>query len=86
METAINYKQAHNSRRAERLTLVTFEVLLVSSLKLFHKDMEWSEKDVWAADVLLKAMLSIILVPGVVAMDGGALDQLGFKVIWSEAV
>ena len=48
--------------------------------------MEWSEKDMWAADVLLKAMLSIILEPGVVAMDGGALDQLGFKVIWSEAV
>lgn len=34
------YKQAHNSRRAERLELVTFELFLMSSLKLFHKDME----------------------------------------------
>jgi len=24
--------------------------------------------------------------PGVVAMDGGVLDQFGFKVIWSEAM
>ena len=23
---------------------------------------------------------------GVVAMDGGALDQLGFEIIWSEAM
>ena len=40
LETAINYKRAHNSRWAARLKLVTFELFLVSSLKLFRKDME----------------------------------------------
>ena len=32
-----------------------------------------------------KGNLDAILLPGV-AMEGEALDQLGFKVIWSEAV
>lgn len=40
LETAINYKRAHNSHWAARLKLVTFELFLVSSLKLFRKDME----------------------------------------------
>ena len=33
----------------------------------------------------VKDNLNVILLPSV-AMDGGALDQLGFEVIWSEAV
>ena len=33
----------------------------------------------------VKDNLDVILLPSV-AMDGGALDQLGFEVIWSEAV
>ena len=81
------YKRVHNSCRAERLKLVTFELFLVSSLKLFHKDMEWSWKDLGAVDVLLKVMLMLFFcLSGVVAMDGGALDQLGFEIIWSEAM
>ena len=40
VETAVNYKRAHNSHRAECLKVKTSEVFLVSSLKLFHKDME----------------------------------------------
>ena len=40
VETAVNYKRSHNSHRAECLEVETSQVFLVSSLQLFHKDME----------------------------------------------
>lgn len=84
LETAINYKRAHNSHWAARLKLVTFELFLVSSLKLFRKDMEWSKKDLWDADVLLKVTLMLLLAfaSGVVAMDHFA-NRCGTLLIWN---
>lgn len=60
LETAIHCKRAHNSRWMEQFKLLTFELFLVALVKLFHKDMEWSKKDLWDADLLLKVMLMLL--------------------------